>query len=275
MGKPMSAKGRSQAKGLVVALSAARAGGRVLQRRFLTAHSMVKQKRDGTFQTSEDLESERRIIDIIRRAYPGDTISSEELGLTGTCGSRYKWLIDPLDGTENFLLGLPYFSVSLTLSKDDEPILGVVYNPVTNQVFSAQKGKGAKSNNRRLKTSARTDLSKASVFMIPSMKTKRQLPTIRLRNALYNSCRRVLDTWAPALDWCLVADGRADAVVVVDDFPLRNDIRTLLLEESGGVITDFVGVSFPDSKAGLAVGSNSAALHRQLLELINRNYTNE
>jgi myo-inositol-1(or 4)-monophosphatase len=111
-------------------------------------------------------------------------------------------------------------------------------------------------------------LKGSRAFFIPDFTTKREQKTASLRNKLYGQCRRVLDTWSPALDWCLVANGKVDIVVSISDRPIRPDAGTLILEEAGGKVTDFDNSEFNDDNNGRVIGSNSL-LHDQLLQLIN------
>lgn len=167
-----------------------------------------------------DLASEQIILRMIQEAFPEHSIKSEERGHIPSASSAYQWLVDPLDGTENFTLGIPYFSSSITLCEHGLPLVAVVYNPVTNELFTAQKGQVARRNGEPLHVSAHNTLHGGRVFFIPDFTTKRQPESIWLRNLLYSHCRRVLDTWSSALDWCLVASGRVDLVVAVAGTPI-------------------------------------------------------
>jgi myo-inositol-1(or 4)-monophosphatase len=113
-------------------------------------------------------------------------------------------------------------------------------------------------------------LQACRVFFIPDFVTKRQAPALRLRHHLHWHCRRVLDTWSPALDWCLVASGKADAVVTLASQPILSDAGLLILEEAGGCITDFQGRPFTGENQRCLVGSNGTDLHQQLLLLAER-----
>ena len=257
-------------KEMGTAIEAAKAGGEILLNYYKEGAYKQRHKEDTSLQTTADLESERVIIETILRTFPEHTIDSEECGLINA-GSTYKWLVDSLDGTENFVLGIPYFSSSITLCDGDKPQIAVVYNPITADLFTAAKGRGAWLNGNPIHVSMETELRKCRAFFIPDFITKRQRNTAYVRNKLYMQCRRVLDTWSPALDWCLVASGKADVVLSISGYPIRPDAGTLILEEAGGKLTDFSNRPFDGLNDGCIVGSNSL-IHDQLLKLIREEY---
>lgn len=249
-----------------VAIDAARASGKILMKYFGDGVYRTNFKEDTSLQTTADLESEQAIIDTIISNFPDHSIDGEENGLNHSL-SLYKWLIDSLDGTENFVLGIPYFSSSITLCEEGIPQIAVVYNPVTEDLYTAARGRGAFLNGTRISVSNQAQLKSCRVCFIPDFTTKRLQKTVCLRDKLYRQCRRVLDTWSPALDWCLVANGKVDVVVSMAGHSIRPDAGTLILEEAGGKITDFDNRSFTHDNNGHVVGSNSL-LHDQLLQLI-------
>lgn len=250
-----------------IAIEAARAGGKILLKYYREGTYSARLKEDTSLQTEADLAAEQTIIQHIRAAFPTHNIESEEQGLLPISSSPYCWVIDPLDGTENFVLGLPYFSSTVTLCYHNQPQIAVVYNPVTDALYTAERGKGAWLNNTRIHVSHTTRFSSCRVFLIPDFVTKREPPMTYLRHSLHMQCRRVLDTWSPALDWCLVASGKADLIVAISGQPIMPDAGILLLEEAGGCITDFAGQSFTGKNQRYLVGSNGTELHDQFLQL--------
>ncbi|MBA2284433.1 MAG: inositol monophosphatase [Ktedonobacteraceae bacterium] len=253
---------------LDVAIDAAKSGGRTLLRYYKDGSYLQRAKADTSFQTTADLESERIILERICQTFPDHAIFSEECGHLSSTSSVYQWVIDPLDGTENFLLGMPYFSSSITLCEHNIPLIAVVYNPLTEELYKAVRGKGAWLNDVRLHVSKTSHLRESRAFFIPDFRTKHQRKTVHLRNQLYTSCRRVLDTWSPALDWCLVASGKGDLLVVMAGDPLQPDAGMLLVEEAGGKITNFNGTPFSQQMTGYLVASNDTLLHERLLQLV-------
>ncbi|HEU5383629.1 MAG TPA: inositol monophosphatase family protein, partial [Ktedonobacteraceae bacterium] len=142
------------------------------------------------------------------------------------------------------------------------------YEPVTGTLYTAQRGHGAWRNGERLHLSRTSQFKQCRTFLLPDFVTKQQPQTARLRQALYQQCRRVLDTWAPALDWCLVASGRADLLVALAGRPIAPNADTLILEEAGGTITDVSGQPFTGQGQRLLVGSNGTELHPACLRLL-------
>lgn len=250
-----------------VAIKAAKAGGQVLLRMYREGAYNSHMKEDTSLQTGADLLAEEVIIKHLQNAFPDHTIESEEQGLLANSSPCYSWKIDPLDGTENFVLGLPYFSSTLTFYIESQPQLAVVYDPIMDALYTARRGKGAWLNGTRLQVSHTSGLKSCRVFIIPDFATKRLLPTTELRQQLHLLCRRVLDTWAPALDWCLVASGKADLVVAIANQPILPDAGILILEEAGGRITDFCGKAFSGEGQKCLVGSNGTELHKQFLQV--------
>jgi myo-inositol-1(or 4)-monophosphatase len=259
-------------KEMRIAREAASEGGKVLLEYFKDGIYRTRAKDDSSLQTTADLESERVILDIIRAAFPDHSIKSEESGMIAPTSSEYQWLVDPLDGTENFFLGIPYFSTSIALCKEGIPQIAVVYNPVTQELYTAEAGKGAMLNNRAIRASGSMTLKGSRAFFIPDFHTKRQQKTTYFREQLYKQCRRLLDTWSPALDWCLVASGKVDFVIALAEGSMRPDAGTLILEEAGGHITDFSGVNLSYDNNGCVFGSCSEQLHRQILQFIKDTY---
>lgn len=190
------------------------------------------------------------------------------MGELTVASSPYLWKIDPLDGTENFVLGLSYFSSTLTFYYRNQPLVAVVYEPLTASLYTAIRGQGAWLNDKRLHVSQTTQLKGSRVFLIPDFVTKRQPLTVSVRHSLHMHCRRVLDTWSPALDWCLVASGKADLLIAIADTPISPDAGTLILEEAGGRITDFSGKEFVGHNQSCLISSNGTELHSHLFKMI-------
>lgn len=254
---------------LKVAIEAAQAAGAILRAAYRTGSTRVREKADQSLQTEADLAAEQAIIACVRAAFPDHALESEEQGMRlGEAPSPSLWRIDPLDGTENFVLGLPYFSTSLTLCQYGQPLLAVVYEPITDDLYTAERSGGAWLNGERLQVSQTSQFKQCRTFFIPDAVTKRQPQTARLRQALSQRCRRVLDTWSPALDWCLVASGRADLVLALAGSPIMPNAGTLILQEAGGAITDGSGQSVNGQDQRLLLGSNGTELHAACLRLL-------
>jgi myo-inositol-1(or 4)-monophosphatase len=269
---------------LPIAIEAARAAGKVLRsywsKIYQTENSAYQQryKKDTSLQTTADIEAEEIILSYIKEHFPSHNIDSEERGYIQSNTPEYLWVVDPLDGTENFVQGIPYFSSSITLCRKGDPLLAVVYNPITGHLYSAEKDQGARliidgpeGHEYPLCLSQTEQVKNCRALYIPDFVTKHQPETDRIRNILYERCRRVFDSWSPALDWCMVASGKADTVVAIADNPIRPDAGILILKEAGGKITDFHNNIFPNSSQRLVGSNGNDALHSALLELVNDN----
>ena len=136
-----------------VAVEAAKMAGAILLREYQQKRYQTRTKADTSLQTEADLAAEHAILACIHRAFSDHTIESEEQGVWKVGASPYRWKIDPLDGTENFVLGLPYFSSTLLLSYDDQPMVAVVYEPVTDTLYTAEREAGAWLNGERMQVS--------------------------------------------------------------------------------------------------------------------------
>ena len=220
---------------------AAYKAGNILIKDFREVENLqVSKKGIGDFVTSADLNSEKTIIKILQKAYPKIEIMSEETSPeTNLNKHEKKWIIDPLDGTLNFIHGLPHFAISIALMVKEEIISGVVYDPIKDELFWSEKGMGAfLNNNVRLRVSARKELNQALMSTgIPwkGMETKHQSFMKILKNAMEN-CSGIRRYGAAALDLAYVAAGRYDAFW---EFGLKIwDIASgsLLVKESGGFV---------------------------------------
>jgi myo-inositol-1(or 4)-monophosphatase len=256
-----------------VAIEAARVGGKILLDFYQKGIYSMHTKEDTSLQTGADLAAEQAIIERIRATFPTHNIESEEQGLFATAASPYLWRIDPLDGTENFVLGLSYFSSTLTLCYENQPVLAVVYEPVTGSLYTAERDRGAYLNGKPLRVSQTSQFKSCRAFLIPDFTTKRQPLMVNLRHELHMRCRRVLDTWSPALDWCLVASGKADLIIAVASVPIVPDAGILILKEAGGHITDFSGHYFAGNNQKYLIGSNGTELHSEFLQLMQKTFS--
>jgi myo-inositol-1(or 4)-monophosphatase len=222
-----------------VAKQAAEHAGRFLQERFLQQlvpdlelHNDVK--------LPEDKESERRIIDVLRRHFPTHTIFSEEIGrIPGD--DENIWIVDPLDGTNNYFIGYPYFSVSIALQHRGELVLGVVYNPVAGQMFWAEKGKGAYLNGQRLSVNNRTELEKAVGTYIRGRNSVTKEEELDFTRPFVLHTKRLMRNIAPALDWCLLARGWIDYIVMHRSGIMDVAAGILIAQEAGARLTDWQG----------------------------------
>ena len=226
---------------LNIAVRAARAAGSIIVRYVDRIDSItVSSKGMNDFVTDVDKEAERAIIDVIRRAYPSHSILAEETGQHA--GDEFEWVIDPLDGTTNYLHGFPQFAVSIALKHKQRIEHGVVFDPLRQELFAASRGKGARLDDRRIRVSKRASLQGALLGTgFPFRKLddlEHYLDTLR---ALIPHTAGVRRAGSAALDLAYVACGRLDGFW---EFGLAEwDIAAgvLLIQESGGMVSGPAG----------------------------------
>jgi len=202
----------------------------------------VSLKGPGDFVTVSDRKVETILIDELQKARPDYSILSEELGEINKDES-YRWIIDPIDGTANFLHGIPHFAISIALEHKKEIICGIVYDPIKDEMFAAEKGNGSYLNNQRMRVSSRSKLKNCIIFTGgPNSQSKdRDLSMKEYNNFSSNVLIPIRKLGSAALDMAYVAAGRCDG------FWQRNlnywDIAAgiILVKESGGFVTDFDG----------------------------------
>ena len=197
----------------------------------------------GDVVTNIDFKVEKIILDEITAVFPYHQISSEEFGHNGV-SSDWLWMVDPLDGTNNFAIGLPIFSSSITLMYKCEPVLGVVYEPLVNRLFISSQLQGTYCNNIRLQVKKRENVKKGTIGWIQGHVVQNNEKAVSLRQHLDVHFKRVVRLWAPTLQWCMLAKGDLDGIVLFNS--AGDDLYSgiLMVKEAGGVVIDFNGNSF-------------------------------
>lgn len=249
---------------LETAIKAAKLAGEKLEYYFETILEH-EEKADKSFVTRADTEADQIIIDLIKEKYPEHQILTEENGEIGG-KAEYLWVIDPLDGTLNFTRGLPMFSTSIAVVKDNEIIIAVVYNPLTNSLFTAEKGKGAFWNGEKMHVSEISSIEEAIVSMGRARDPESKEKTLGIYNKFYPKLKsqRVLGSAALELAW--VASGRLEGFVSVGLKKWDCFAGNLLIKEAGGTVTDFLGNAWTSEETRF-VASNGK-VHGRLLEII-------
>ena len=219
--------------------------------------------------TEVDLECERMCRAILGERFPDHDILAEEFGATSTAKtpSRFRWVFDPLDGTTNYAHGLPIFCSSLALEIDGRAEAGAVYDPTRRELFTAERGLGARVNGMPLRVSSTPDLLDALLVTgFPYDVHQKSGDLVALFGEFLGRARAVRRLGSAAIDLCYVAAGRLDGFWEQHLKPWDVSAGALILEEAGGAITGMDGEAF-DADAGHLVASNGR-VHEQMLGVI-------
>ena len=217
-------------------LKAAKKAGKIILKHYGN-YGKLKFKNPRSLLTKVDLLADKTIKNTISKKYPKHNFLTEESGLTKK-GSEYTWIIDPIDGTTNFTSEIPYFAVSIALAKNNEVIMGVVYNPCTKETFFAEKGKGAFMNNKRIKVSNKNNLKDALLaFALPS-NIRITKKTLLLLSKIFGSVRGMRNPGSAALNMCYIAAGKFDLFLSLSLSSWDAAAAFLIIEEAGGKVTN-------------------------------------
>lgn len=216
--------------------------------------------------TEADIASEKVIIEAIREAFPEHGILAEESGETRG-DNRFQWIIDPLDGTTNFSHQLDIFAVSIAFALDGLPRVGVVFNPVSGELFEAVSGQGATLNGRTIRVSAQIQMEESLLVTGFPYNFKEMMPRLMTRfGKCLSASQGVRRLGSAALDLCFVACGRFDGFWEENLNPWDTAAGVLVLQEAGGETTDFSGRPFHvDMKEILATNGR---IHEEMLSLM-------
>lgn len=228
---------------LNIAIRAARKAGAVITKYYELPDSVESsEKGSNDFVTNVDKAAEQVIIDAIRKVYPQHIIISEEAGTLAGSDTEVQWIIDPLDGTTNFIKRLPHFAVSIAVQIKGRPEIAVVYDPMRNELFTAARGDGAQLNNYRLRTSSARDLDGTILATGFPFKVKQHSESyLNIVGRLFTQCADFRRTGSAALDLAYVAAGRVDGFFEINLKPWDFAAGELLVREAGGLVCDFTG----------------------------------
>jgi myo-inositol-1(or 4)-monophosphatase len=222
----------------------------------------IEYKGDADLVTQADRSCEELIVGRIRKQWPGHDLIGEE-GSRNETGSDYRWHIDPLDGTTNFAHGFPVFCVSLGLEYKGERIVGVIYDPTRDEMFTAEKGSGASLNGHKIHVSQAARLAESLVATgFPSQKRHKN-PNIHFYHQITLRSHGVRRAGSAALDLCCVACGRYDAFWEFNLNSWDTAAGVLLVTEAGGKVTDFFGN--PAAVEDRDLIATNGMLHKEML----------
>ncbi len=229
----------------VMGMAALKAGRKLVRDFNEVEHLQISKKGPGDFVSMADIKAEKIIHDELQKARPQYGFLMEESGEIAGEDSRFRWIVDPLDGTNNFIHAMPHFAVSIALEQDQEIIAGVIYDPIKDEMFYAAKGLGAYLNDRRLRVSARDKLPNALLGL--SLTYESQLATythaqiLKNYNGLSDQVAGLRRMGSAALDLCYVACGRLDGYLGLDLSPWDTAAGIIMVKEAGGYTTDVHG----------------------------------
>ncbi len=253
---------------LNIAMRAARGAGNVISRAFENVDKIeVEAKGGNDLVTNVDRQAEQIIIDTIRKSYPDHSIVSEECGELPGKNSDYQWIIDPLDGTANFVKGIPHFAVSIALKVKGKLDQAVIYDPIRGELFTASRGKGAQLNNVRVRVTAQKEL--AGTILATGFPHKQKHHTeayLGMFNDLFMNSADIRRAGSAALDLAYVAAGRVDAFWELGLRPWDTAAGELMVIEAGGLVTDVTG-GHNHSKSGNIVAANPRILKELLTQI--------
>jgi len=248
-----------------VAASAAEKGARILKMRFGNI-SRVRKKAAEEIVTEADTESEKEIISDIRSNFPEHGILSEECGLkAGT--SDYKWIIDPLDGTVNFAHQVPVFCISIALAFQDDIVLGIVFNPLNGEFFSAIKGQGSRLNGQSIQVSSISTLADSLLVTGFAYDVNETFEPVIAR---YGNCLRAAQGMrrmgSAALDLCYVACGRFEGYWEQNIKPWDTAAGSLIAAEAGGTVSTFSNQPYTPDK--IEILATNGHIHQEMVGLL-------
>jgi len=259
-----------QSANITVMVAAARKASRKLRRDFGELENLqVSKKGPADFVTTADMTAEKTLFEELSHARPGYGFLMEERGVVEGTDKTHRWIIDPLDGTTNFMHAIPHFAISIALERNDTIVAGVVYNPVTDEMYAAERGQGAYLNDRRLRVSARRDLAQSVVATgLPFMGQTHHEVELTELEAVMHETAGVRRFGSAALDLAYVAAGRFDAYWehALNAWDIAAGL--LLVREAGGFVTDLSGGDTM-LKTGDILASNEG-IQRPLQELLKK-----
>lgn len=254
-------------KELEVAHEATRAAIKILNAMFGQVSHITK-KGEIDLVTEADFQVERTVLGIIRRHFPQDNILSEETGEQKEASER-TWLIDPLDGTTNFVHGFPFFAISIALEVENEIVLGIVHNPYFDEHFEALKGIGSFLSKRPIKVSQTQSLGESLLATgFPYNIHEKPESILELFKKMVVTAQGVRRPGSAALDLCYVAAGRLDGFWEEGLKPWDTAAGTVIVREAGGILTTFRGEPYtPYSKSVVAA---NPFIHHMMIKVLNK-----
>lgn len=258
---PLAQSGRSV---LEVAILAAREAGKVLISHF-RSDKEIKHKGKGNLVTEVDILSEKLIVELLKDEYPDYNIISEESN-SSVAASGYTWIVDPLDGTNNYVFGIPFFCVNIALVKDKDILLGITYDPVRDELFRTEKGRGAYLNDSAIQVSRESSLHASLVGIDLGYSYEQSRELLDITNKLWGQvhCLRIMGS--ASLGLAYVACGRITLYLHRYLYPWDIASGLLLIREAGGKVTDWQGR--PASFQSKQIIASNQGLYREFMRYL-------
>ncbi len=251
------------------AIKAAKEAGKIILHYYSKNVNAISKENTYDLVTKADIASENKIISIIKNKFPAHSLLTEESG-EEIHKSDYCWVIDPLDGTNNFYHKFPMFCVSIALYKKGKPLIGVVFDPLKNEFFYAEKNEGAYLNNKRISVSSVNSLSKSLLvlgfYYERGLLMRKSLD--QMKKFFYENVHGIRRTGSAALDLCYTACGRFDGYWELKLNPWDYAAGSLIVTEAGGRITDIQGKRY-NLMMKNATASNGK-IHKQMIRILNQ-----
>ncbi len=240
--------------------------GKIIKEYFETKFIIESKDVISNLVTEVDKKSESKIIEVIRNEFPNHNILSEEIGALDT-DSDVKWIIDPIDGTINYAHSIPICCVSIGVEKKGEIILGLVYNPMSGELFFAEKGKGAFLNDKKISVSKEYNLYKSLLVTgFPYDTSNNPYKPVKVFAEFVNSDIPIRRLGSAALDLCWTACGRFDGFWEYNLNPWDVAAGYLIMTEAGGLVSDFEGNNF--SVYNKEILATNGLIHNHMLRMI-------
>jgi len=249
------------------AVSIAKEAGIILKERFHGKHE-IDYKGEINIVTEVDRLAEEMIISRINQKFPHhDILAEESAGIAN--GSKYRWIIDPIDGTTNYAHGFPFFCVSIALEKDGEVITGVIYNPVLQEMFVAEKGGGASLNNKEIKVTKTDELIKSFLATgFPYDISQDPDNNLNYFNGMALKAQAIRRAGSAAIDLAYVAAGRFDGFWQLKLHPWDTAAGWLLVKEAGGVVTQISGDRYHLESPNIL--ASNGRIHGKMIDVLEK-----
>lgn len=254
---------------MTIMINAARKAARGLRRDYGETEALqVSKKGAADFVSRADLRAEQTIFEELSRGRPKFGFVMEERGEIAGADNSNRWIVDPLDGTTNFLHGLPHFAVSIALERDRQPYAGVIYNPASDELFWAERGEGGFLNDRRLRVSSRSDLESALFATgLPFKERPGRALALKETDCILANTAGIRRFGSAALDLAFVAAGRFDAYWERGLNIWDVAAGVVLVREAGGIVTEINGGLKPSQNASILAAN--AEIHETAKRLLN------